>query len=648
MTLTKMIFSRSGFRCALKHVLFLAAAWIIGCMHEEAAAQKSAAYVMTPLQFKERLKGPILSAPTAFTEDGNIDYAGMEKVIERALDHGCKVITLTSGNSRYDRISYQEIKNLTRLIVNTVGDRGITIAATYSKWSMDTIIAYVRYAESIGASAVQVDCPSGFQEDSSIEAIKKFYATVAAQTHLGIVLHGYYSAQLLKQLVTVPSVVALKEDVADLNYYVQRQIVFGDRLAVFAGGSDSRYLFGYAYGSPAYFSTLYSYAPGIGQQYWKAIQAKDLKKAVAIANRYDIPFMKHWSFPFWTAAIEYLGGSQRFIRYKTGDKPDQQTLTNENLIKMQEFLCSIGLKPDSQYCCADVTEGISLPDGWERGGQAGGRVEDMIMVTGGTQWNHEKTMKKYLSHTAVFRSGYWEQGPSLPVALAYPMYGSDSSGLYIAGGVDSGLSVLNKAYCLHALSQGWQPLPSLPAGMGYGAGAVLNGKFYVACGADAKGNSNRMWVLDTKNIKTGWKTCAPLPGTGRMFPALVACGKYLYLLGGLSQTTPLTPLKDAYRYDTSRNQWLRLADLPIEGYAWVGKAIDNDHLIITGRAFGQIDKGIWILNLEDMSMNKIGENNDPATTAPLVQAGPEQWWLIGGEPDANKNRSRKVSIITLK
>lgn len=628
---------------AFRRLLFIA--WIVMAAAPGVLAQHGVP--MKPAEFKEALRGPILSAPTAFTADGSIDYAGMKKVMERALDYGCKVITLTSGNNRYDRLSYQEIKNLTRLMVDAGQGRAITIAATYKTWSIDTVIAYVRYAESIGASAVQVDCPEGFMQDSSIGSIRAFYSQVAAQTHLGIVLHGYYSAALLKALITIPSVVALKEDVADLNYYVQRQIVFGDRLAIFAGGSDSRYLFGYAYGSPAYFSTLYSYAPWIGRQYWNAIQAKDLKKAVAIANHYDIPFMKRWSFPFWTAAIAYLGGSQRYIRFKKGDKQGAETLSDDELMQMQAFVDSLGLKADTSHFKAMTHEGIPLPADGRRGGHAGGNVENHILVTGGTQWNEEKTAKHYLSSTAVFASGRWQPGPALPRGLAYAMYGSDAEGMYLAGGVDSGLTLLKTAYHLHRLSQGWQPLPALPEGIAYGAGAALNGKFYIACGTGARGNSNGMWVLDTRNTTAGWKKCASLPGVARTFPALVACGEYLYLLGGLERTAPLTPLKDAYRYDPSSDQWIRLADLPLASYAWVGKQTGPGHIMLTGRAFGQIDKGIWILDIEKMSLNKIGENTSPATTAPLVQADSGVWWLIGGEPDANKNRSSKVSVITL-
>lgn len=93
-------------------------------------------------------------------------------------------------------------------------------------------------------------------KDTPIETIVNFFKKVAATTCLGILLHGYYSEELLSELVKI---VGLKEDVADLHYYISRQVKFGDRIVVYAGGSDSRILIGYPYGSPAYFTALYTY-----------------------------------------------------------------------------------------------------------------------------------------------------------------------------------------------------------------------------------------------------------------------------------------------------------------------------------------------------------------------------------------------------
>ena len=39
---------------------------------------------------------------------------------------------------------------------------------------------------------------------------------------------------------------------------------------------------------------------------------------------------------------------------------------------------------------------------------------------------------------------------------------------------------------------------------------------------------------------------------------------------------------------------------------------------------------------------------NPSTTAPLIRVTEKKWMLIAGEPDANKNRTEKVNVITFR
>lgn len=44
-------------------------------------------------------------------------------------------------------------------------------------------------------------------------------------------------------------------------------------------------------------------------------------------------------------------------------------------------------------------------------------------------------------------------------------------------------------------------------------------------------------------------------------------------------------------------------------------------------------------------MNEVGHLVIPSVTAPLIKVVDEYFWLVGGEPDSNKNRTGKVSVI---
>ncbi len=307
-------------------------------------------------------------------------------------------------------------------------------------------------------------------------------------------------------------------------------------------------------------------------------------------------------------------------------------------------------KSDRMEFSLTVSEGIALPVEWARGGHAGGKVEGNIIVAGGNRWNDEKTTKFWLKNSAVFKNDRWVAGPDLPIPMAYSAYACDKSGLYIAGGTQDGTTVLRNVYRLNSLKkgEGWKILPQLPEAVCYGAGAILDGKFYVSCGSNGTEKTTRMFVLDVRETGSKWRECKSLPGVARNFPSLVACGKFLYLFGGLSETSPLTPLNDMFRYDPERDEWLKMKDLPLKGYAWVSQPVDKNHILVTGRADGTIHKGIWLIDLKDLSMKEIGMLKNPSTTAPLIRVTEKKWMLIAGEPDANKNRTEKVNVITFR
>lgn len=296
-----------------------------------------------------------------------------------------------------------------------------------------------------------------------------------------------------------------------------------------------------------------------------------------------------------------------------------------------------------------VSEGTPLPDEFIRGGHAGGMLENSVVVAGGNNWSKDKTTKYWLKNSLFFRDGRWDAGPDLPKPLAYSMYAHDKNGLYIAGGTVDGTLLSADTYVLNSLKEGsgWKELPKLPKAMAYGAGAINDGKFYVTCGSYRSENSNDMWVLDLNNPAADWRKCKSLPGKPRMFPSLAAAGKYIYLLGGLAETSPLTPLNDIFRYDPGKDEWEQLKDMPFKGYAWVSSPLDDKHLIVTGRADGKIYDEVWILDLNDSSFKVAGNLVITSTTAPLVPVRKNEWWLIGGEPDANKNRTGKVSVIEI-
>ena len=86
---------------------------------------------MTPKEFMNQLEGPIYSLVTPFTAEGKVDHDSILKMISGALKYDIKVFNMTGGNSKYEWLSYDEIKAATRTFVEAVGDRGLTITCAH-------------------------------------------------------------------------------------------------------------------------------------------------------------------------------------------------------------------------------------------------------------------------------------------------------------------------------------------------------------------------------------------------------------------------------------------------------------------------------------------------------------------------------------
>jgi dihydrodipicolinate synthase/N-acetylneuraminate lyase len=296
---------------------------------------------LSPQAFKRHLAGPILSLPTTFTADLKVDFPAVKKIIGRARRYRVPVFALTAGNSKYAVLSDDEIRQVTEAMVAAVDRDGLTIAAT-GAWPADRVIDYAKFSEKIGADALQVLLP---EKVTAEDELVKHFEKIASKTRLPLVLHGQYSLPLLRRLVKIESIVAMKED-GHLTDFIDQAIEFGDRLEIFTGGAENRYLVGYPYGCRAFFATYTGFAPDIPMKFWREIQAGNLQAAVAINKKYDHPFIQRFSHPFWHATLEHFGVAQRYLREPF------KSFTEDQMKDVKMFFDGQGISPED-YIRAD-------------------------------------------------------------------------------------------------------------------------------------------------------------------------------------------------------------------------------------------------------------------------------------------------------
>ncbi len=290
---------------------------------------------MNPAEFKEKLRGPIVSIPTPFGADYKLDIPGLRRMISNCLQHNITIFGLTAGDSQYSYLSYDEIKQLARVVAEAAGDRGMSIIGTGAWWT-ERVIDFARFVESVGGTALQVLKPSVGDDE-----VVSHYRNIAKATRLPLVLHGNYSMGLLEKLTAIDSVVALKEDVS-MEYFVNGIIRFGKRINCFSGGGLDWHLVAQPYGAVAYFDNFAPFAPEVSVRFWEAVQRNDYNAERDIIVKYDHPWIQNFSAPFWHATLEYFGIAARYLR------PPQHTYTDAEMAKVREFYDTMDLKPKAQ------------------------------------------------------------------------------------------------------------------------------------------------------------------------------------------------------------------------------------------------------------------------------------------------------------
>ena len=300
-----------------------------------------------------------------------------------------------------------------------------------------------------------------------------------------------------------------------------------------------------------------------------------------------------------------------------------------------------------------VSAGVSLPAG--RGNHAGGMVDGKVVVAGGTAWNADRTVKSWLGDTLVFRDGTWTPGPELPHAVSEPAFASDGKALYVVGGRRGASAVNDTAYRLAEVDGHlrWDALPKLPEPTTAAGAGIVGERLFVACGSARNAPVARLLALDATTADAKWVDLKPLPGPERMYPAVCSRDGSLYVLGGMRPTQDaagkrgMEVFRDAYRYDTRSAEWTRLPDLPAPGYCWAADTTTSADVVVAGRADGAIHRDVLLLRGADLHLLAEGKTVIQTTCAPLVRVTRDTWWLVGGEPDAMKTRTEKVSIIEL-
>ena len=200
-----------------------------------------------------------------------------------------------------------------------------------------------------------------------------------------------------------------------------------------------------------------------------------------------------------------------------------------------------------------------------------GFIGDTLIVAGGCNFPDTPAAEggKKVFHATAYAldvrhlSEGWIPLPPLPAPIAYGASVSTPKGLVCIGGQNT-QGTQTDVYLLRTNGQ-TTPLPALPIPIDNG-GACLCGHTLLVTGGNQPENGKGLYALDLSS-PTNWKRLTDYPGPQRIQPIVLSTSNALYLAGGYAfdaAQKKCTPSTDLLKYDVGTNRWSVLDTLIAE------------------------------------------------------------------------------------
>ena len=257
------------------------------------------------LELKDKIKGPVFSIVTPFKKDDSIDYESLNNYIERIYSSGGRIFYVMAYNSRFSELSWEEIKELNKFVVESVkkiDKENIAIVADPLHCSTEVSIDFCKHAKFIGADMISLIFREKFYSEKQVLA---HYEKCSSATDLGILIHempfisgkgGHtinWPISLLDKIADLETVVAIKEDAKDDQYSYELIDSLKERLSIVISGGGKRQWLRFAdKGCQAWLNGIGVFEPKIPIIFYEAYKQKNQKVIKHILNNIEDPFFE--------------------------------------------------------------------------------------------------------------------------------------------------------------------------------------------------------------------------------------------------------------------------------------------------------------------------------------------------------------------
>jgi len=187
-------------------------------------------------------KGVFPAVTTKMTQDGKIDVVAMNFSLDRLVRNGVSGVIVLPMLGENSSLSLAEREMVIRLAKEAVAGR-VHVLSGLAEITLETAKENAAAYRSFGADGLMVFPSLGYKTDPRETA--HWYREIAAAAKIPIMIYNNPIAykvdvteEVLRELVSVPEIVCIKEETGDIRRVTDTYIAFGDRFSVFCGVDD--------------------------------------------------------------------------------------------------------------------------------------------------------------------------------------------------------------------------------------------------------------------------------------------------------------------------------------------------------------------------------------------------------------------------
>ncbi|MEV5790799.1 4-hydroxy-tetrahydrodipicolinate synthase [Streptomyces sp. NPDC052192] len=199
---------------------------------------------------------------TPFTDSGDLDVDGAQRLAERLVAQGCEGLVLSGTTGESPTTTDAEKATLVRAVREAVGDRTSIVAGVGTADTRHTVELALA-AEKAGADGLLVVAP--YYSKPPQDAVEEHFREIADASGLPLVLYDIpgrtgtrIEPETMIRLAGHPRIVAVKDCAYDL---LGTQKVLAQTELAFYAGCDEQVLALYAIGAAGYVSTVANVVP---------------------------------------------------------------------------------------------------------------------------------------------------------------------------------------------------------------------------------------------------------------------------------------------------------------------------------------------------------------------------------------------------